>query len=69
MAVRLEPDRYSDWIRTYSSDDFRGLADLLDGLLDLFAEDTAAVHAAYAKAMRLEQTFFDSVHTPPGPAA
>ena len=54
--------RYSEWIRTYSSEDFGELANLLDGLLDLFADDTAAVRAAYAKAFDLEHRFFRAVH-------
>jgi len=51
---------YSEWIRTYSAEDFAGLADLLDGLLDRHGEDTGAVRSAFARAMRLELAFFEA---------
>ncbi|MHC4224009.1 MAG: TenA family protein, partial [Planctomycetota bacterium] len=38
---------YTDWIRTYSSDDFEALAESLEKLLDAVATDNAQVRRAY----------------------
>jgi thiaminase/transcriptional activator TenA len=55
------PDHaFADWIRTYSSEDFGELADLVDDLLDAHAEDTETVRSAFAKAMSLELQFFET---------
>lgn len=55
-----EPHAYSDWVRTYGSADFERLAVQLEGLLDRYAPDNAAVADAYRYAMRCEHEFFQA---------
>lgn len=52
---------YRDWIETYASPDFEGLAAELEGLLDDLAADMPERAAeAYADAMRHELAFFEA---------
>lgn len=61
LSDRVGPDnRYSDWIETYASEEFEGLAVELEHLLDLLAKPSAAVEAAYARAMQCEVDFFEA---------
>jgi thiaminase/transcriptional activator TenA len=53
-------DRYREWVDAYSAPQFEQLALTLEGLLDRYAPDTAAVRDAYRRAMRLEIAFFDA---------
>lgn len=50
---------YAEWVATYADPGFEALAATLEGLLDLSAEDTTAVHRTYRRAMTLELEFFD----------
>jgi len=52
--------RYTDWIQTYSSADFTPLAQTLEGLVELYASDTALVHSTYRYAMLCERDFFQA---------
>ena len=52
--------QYSDWIRTYNSDDFLPLTQQLDGLVDSYASQTALVESTYRYAMFCEQDFFQA---------
>jgi thiaminase (transcriptional activator TenA) len=54
-----ESNAYAEWIETYSAPDFEALASTLEDLLDRYAADTPAVHAAYRRAMDLELAFFE----------
>ena len=56
----LDGNPYRDWIETYASDDFEGLAAELEALLDELAAGTTAEAAAYAEAMRRELDFFEA---------
>lgn len=49
---------YADWIRTYSSPEFRQLAKELESLADKYTSDTPSVHSIYRYAMLCEQDFF-----------
>ena len=52
---------YHDWIETYASPDFEGLAAELEALLDDLAADMPGRAAeAYAEAMRHELAFFEA---------
>jgi thiaminase/transcriptional activator TenA len=51
---------YADWIRTYSSQAFDELAQLLERLVDSHASDTHLVRSTYAYAMRCERDFFQA---------
>lgn len=53
-------DPYAEWVSTYADPGFEALAVTLEGLLDTHAGDTAVVHEAYGRAMRLELAFFDT---------
>ena len=55
-AERAGP--YGEWVRTYADPAFAVLADVLERLLDRYAEDTPQVAAAYRRAMQLELGFF-----------
>ncbi|MBF2047423.1 MAG: TenA family protein [Leptolyngbya sp. IPPAS B-1204] len=49
---------YSDWIRTYSSDEFEPLAQQLAELADRYATLTPLVQSTYRYAMQCELDFF-----------
>ncbi|GAY15749.1 TenA family protein [Mycobacterium sp. shizuoka-1] len=53
---------YAQWVRTYADPDFENIARLLEALLDEQASDSAAVHHAYRRAMRLELGFFAAAY-------
>lgn len=59
LAPTLRDDHpYAEWIRTYSGDEFEGLARRIEHLLDRLAQDTLATHDAYHYAMYCEREFF-----------
>lgn len=51
---------YSDWIRTYSSDEFEPLAVQLGQLANRYAELTPIVQSTYRYAMQCELDFFQA---------
>lgn len=53
-------DTYARWVATYADPDFESLAATIERLLDVYADDTAEVRAAYERAMQLELGFFDA---------
>lgn len=59
-AEDTDPGTYAEWVTTYADPAFEQLAARLEALLDEHAQDTAAVRAAYRRAMRLEVAFFDA---------
>lgn len=61
LAKQSVPEHaYTDWIRTYSSDDFEELAQHLEGVTDRYGEDTPLVRSTYRYAMDCELNFFAS---------
>ena len=62
QLARDEPPEhdYIEWIRTYSSEDFEGLAVQLEALTDRYAIDTPLVRATYRYAMECERDFFQA---------
>src|SRR6266568_5380582 len=53
------PDNpYREWIETYASKDFEGLAATLENLLNRYASDSSSVSDLYRRAMHLELGFF-----------
>ena len=61
LVSSLRPEHpYQDWIKTYSSQDFRGLAMELESLLDNLAVDCPKVRDAYRYAMQCELDFFSA---------
>ncbi len=59
-AFQCREHAYSEWVRTYSSAEFHGLAARLEDLLDACAEDDRATRAAYRYAMACELDFFQA---------
>lgn len=55
-----EDNPYAEWVKTYSDAGFEALAAKLEALLDRYAADEPAAHAAYRRAMELELTFFEA---------
>jgi thiaminase (transcriptional activator TenA) len=53
---------YSDWIRTYSSDEFEPLAQQLADLADRYAALTPIVQSTYRYAMQCELAFFQAAY-------
>jgi thiaminase (transcriptional activator TenA) len=51
---------FSDWISTYSSDDFEILAEQLETLLDRYAESGLELESTYRYAMLCEKDFFQA---------
>lgn len=51
---------YTDWIATYSSDDFEPLAKQLEALVNEQAKDTDLIRATYRYAMTCERDFFQA---------
>jgi thiaminase (transcriptional activator TenA) len=49
---------YSDWIRTYDSEEFEQLVKQLEGLIDRYAGSNQELQATYAYAMHCEIDFF-----------
>jgi thiaminase/transcriptional activator TenA len=61
LAATAPPDHlYSDWIRTYSSQEIEILAAQLENLVDRYAADTPEVRGAYRYAMECERDFFQA---------
>ena len=61
LADRLAPDSpYRDWVVTYSSPEFEGLATRLEDLLETYAVRTDRVRDNYRRAMNLEFRFFEA---------
>ena len=53
------PDHlYSDWIRTYSSDEFEPLAAQLEALVDRYSRDDEMTAETFRYAMECERDFF-----------
>lgn len=60
LAERLsKTSPYRDWVMTYSSPEFEGLATRLEALLDKYGKGLDNVTANYQRAMQLEFEFFD----------
>ncbi len=51
---------YTDWIETYSSDDFKELATQLGQLAEQYAQMNASSHLVYHYAMQCELDFFEA---------
>lgn len=65
IGAQLDADAagpYAPWVSTYADPGFEEIAALLERLLDQHAEDSAAVHDSYRRAMRLELQFFDAAY-------
>jgi thiaminase (transcriptional activator TenA) len=52
--------QYSDWIRTYSSDEFTPLAQQLADLAERYASPTSLIQSTYRYAMECERDFFQA---------
>ena len=60
LAGRLSnTSPYRDWVMTYSSPEFEGIATRLEDLLDKYGKGLDKVPANYRRAMELEFAFFD----------
>jgi len=61
-AEEKRDNPYAEWVDTYKTEDFEGLANSLETLLDRYAETEKASFEAllpiYSKAMELELAFF-----------
>ena len=58
------PDhQYADWIRTYTSPEFRQLAQQLEDLAARYTSTTPLVHSTYRYAMLCEREFFQAAWT------
>lgn len=55
-----EDNPYAEWIETYADPEFETLAATLEGLLDRYAPEGAAVRNVYRRAMALELAFFEA---------
>ena len=51
---------YTNWIATYSGDEFEPLAQQLEALVDEHAKDTALIRSTYRYAMTCERDFFQA---------
>ncbi|MDR7544346.1 MAG: TenA family protein [Armatimonadota bacterium] len=60
LPVVTPSSAYREWVDTYSSANFEGLAATLEGLLDRYGGDPARMGAHYRWAMTLEWRFFDA---------
>jgi thiaminase/transcriptional activator TenA len=59
-AFRDSDHPYAHWIETYSSDEFRGLCERLESLLDEVAADSPRIREAYRHALKCELDFFSA---------
>jgi thiaminase/transcriptional activator TenA len=60
LAERLSSTSpYRDWVMTYSSPEFEGLATRLEDLLDRYGKGLDKVPSHYRRAMELEYAFFE----------
>jgi len=61
LATRdYTPGPYGDWIETYASDEFDGLATKLETLLDELAHDSTHIRSTYGYALQCELDFFEA---------
>jgi thiaminase/transcriptional activator TenA len=61
LAAHTKPDGpYREWVETYSSAEFEGLARRLEDLLDRYGGEDDRLAVLYHKAMELELRFFDA---------
>ncbi|MEM7556513.1 MAG: TenA family protein [Cyanobacteria bacterium P01_A01_bin.84] len=61
LASKEIPEhKYTDWIRTYSSDDFQPLVEHLARLVDTYADSHSSLHSTYRYAMVCERDFFQA---------
>ncbi len=59
-AASMPQHDYSQWIETYSSDDFEPLAQQLETLVNQQAPDTSLIRSNYQYAMECELSFFEA---------
>ncbi|MEO1294218.1 MAG: TenA family protein [Cyanobacteria bacterium J06636_16] len=59
-AQGIPTHRYTDWIQTYSSDDFEPLAKQLEAIVDQYSLDTPLVQDTFRYAMLCERDFFQA---------
>ena len=65
LAQQLATDgipqhRYTNWITTYSSDEFAPLVQQLEALVEQYADDTEVTRSTYRYAMVCERDFFEA---------
>jgi thiaminase/transcriptional activator TenA len=64
LAAQGQPQhRYSQWVDTYTSDQFESLAQQLEQLVDNHATDTPLMRRTYRYAMECELNFFEAAWT------
>ncbi|MGD1908883.1 MAG: TenA family protein [Leptolyngbyaceae cyanobacterium] len=51
---------YSDWVTTYSGDEFEGLAQQLETFVDRYSQTDVPVQTAYRYALECERDFFQA---------
>ncbi|MBD2087915.1 TenA family protein [Trichocoleus sp. ST-U3] len=56
----IKDHQYTNWIRTYSSEEFEQLAQKLETLADRYASTTASLKSTYRYAMLCERDFFQA---------
>lgn len=56
----IKDHQYTNWIRTYSSEEFEQLAQKLEKLADRYASTTASLKSTYRYAMLCERDFFQA---------
>ncbi|MBD1832853.1 TenA family protein [Cyanobacteria bacterium FACHB-472] len=56
----IKDHQYTNWIRTYSSEEFEQLAQKLENLADRYAATTASLKSTYRYAMLCERDFFQA---------
>ncbi|MFE1744292.1 TenA family protein [Coleofasciculus sp. H7-2] len=56
----IKDHQYTNWIRTYSSEEFEQLAQKLESLADRYAATTASLKSTYRYAMLCERDFFQA---------
>lgn len=61
LAQRGIPEhQYSDWVKTYSSDEFEPLAQQLEAIANQYSRDTQLVRDTFRYAMVCERDFFQA---------
>jgi thiaminase/transcriptional activator TenA len=56
----IKDHQYTNWIRTYSSEEFEQLAQKLENLADRYASTRASLKSTYRYAMLCERDFFQA---------
>ncbi|MDY6940295.1 MAG: TenA family protein [Cyanobacteriota bacterium] len=56
----IREHQYTNWIETYSGDEFTPLVARLESIVDRYAEDNAMVRSTYRYAMECELDFFEA---------